>query len=581
MIFTFYSFKGGVGRSMALLNTAYGLVAKGRNVLVLDMDLEAPGISGFMSREKEIPHFARHDMLDLLQWAKETAPHVSEDAPLDPSSLPPLTDYAVRVPPEKLEKLPHKHRELGRLDVIPIEVDRNYYERVPAVAIASMDRDTLLRVGSLLRSWLKSRRIALDIPDYYGPVPEEDRSAFYDYVLIDSRTGSTEVGGLCIGPLSDQLVVLCGLNDQNVEDTRHFLIEVGVLQSLSETPPKLGKPTLFVASPVPTGELTLKKERLNRLTAKLGPIAAELTYHPQMALMETIFVRDYLEDDLTLRYWKLLDCLLRSAPERDDGIALMQSISSMTSFTSENRNLVRKFLRSELVMLLFIVVNTYDLQSETLDANFQLLDRICRALANDDSTEVGVVYWSKVLARWSECSTDAGLAERRFSESINRINQIIDNPKTSRNGLAKALHSRALRFGHRNESERAIEDYTAVIEMSDAPTEQKAKSHSERGWCHFLNDRILEAIVDFRQAIALNAKFIDARRNLAIALLVDGQVSEALDAYDSAIELADAADLTNMEKDLADAIAKRGSIAGADVARQRIESRAASLSRPT
>jgi cellulose biosynthesis protein BcsQ len=38
-IFAFYSFKGGVGRSMAVLNLAYALAAIGRHVLVLDMDL--------------------------------------------------------------------------------------------------------------------------------------------------------------------------------------------------------------------------------------------------------------------------------------------------------------------------------------------------------------------------------------------------------------------------------------------------------------------------------------------------------------------------------------------------------------
>ena len=42
-IFTFYSYKGGVGRSMAVVNVAYALAAKGRNVLVLDVDLERRG----------------------------------------------------------------------------------------------------------------------------------------------------------------------------------------------------------------------------------------------------------------------------------------------------------------------------------------------------------------------------------------------------------------------------------------------------------------------------------------------------------------------------------------------------------
>ena len=42
MICTFYSFKGGVGRSMALANAAHVLREAGLRVLVVDWDLEAP-----------------------------------------------------------------------------------------------------------------------------------------------------------------------------------------------------------------------------------------------------------------------------------------------------------------------------------------------------------------------------------------------------------------------------------------------------------------------------------------------------------------------------------------------------------
>jgi hypothetical protein len=42
---TFYSFKGGVGRSMAAINVAGILASRGFRVLVIDMDLEAPGLS--------------------------------------------------------------------------------------------------------------------------------------------------------------------------------------------------------------------------------------------------------------------------------------------------------------------------------------------------------------------------------------------------------------------------------------------------------------------------------------------------------------------------------------------------------
>jgi MinD-like ATPase involved in chromosome partitioning or flagellar assembly len=47
MLCTFYSFKGGVGRSMALANVAELLCRYGLKVLIIDFDLEAPGLERF------------------------------------------------------------------------------------------------------------------------------------------------------------------------------------------------------------------------------------------------------------------------------------------------------------------------------------------------------------------------------------------------------------------------------------------------------------------------------------------------------------------------------------------------------
>src|ERR1035438_3707838 len=44
---TFYSYKGGVGRSLALANVAALLVKRGHRVVLLDFDLEAPGLDTF------------------------------------------------------------------------------------------------------------------------------------------------------------------------------------------------------------------------------------------------------------------------------------------------------------------------------------------------------------------------------------------------------------------------------------------------------------------------------------------------------------------------------------------------------
>ncbi|HYJ84655.1 MAG TPA: AAA family ATPase, partial [Pyrinomonadaceae bacterium] len=43
-IITFYSYKGGTGRSMMMANVAWILASSGKKVLVIDWDLEAPGL---------------------------------------------------------------------------------------------------------------------------------------------------------------------------------------------------------------------------------------------------------------------------------------------------------------------------------------------------------------------------------------------------------------------------------------------------------------------------------------------------------------------------------------------------------
>src|ERR1041384_1466166 len=53
-VVTFYSYKGGVGRSMAVANVALLLARDhGRRVLVVDWDLEAPGLHRFFNMSDE------------------------------------------------------------------------------------------------------------------------------------------------------------------------------------------------------------------------------------------------------------------------------------------------------------------------------------------------------------------------------------------------------------------------------------------------------------------------------------------------------------------------------------------------
>jgi len=324
-IFTFYSFKGGVGRSMALLNTAYTLAGWGKHVLILDMDLEAPGVSGFLHRHEELAPASVDHPLDILTLLGEVvaASRKGLQAKQIAESLPPLQNYLRQIAPEKLTALAPKFGTVGRLDIVAADMERDWCRRLAELGLQGMPQDRLIEISRALHFYFKAHRFS------HRPFGLEDfepmQLTAYDYILIDSRTGITEVGGLCVGPLADRLVVLSSLNDQNVEGTLAFLKEAGIAperRSKKATPwdeadllddsevPTLGpKPTILVASPVPNGEIEFKRKRLAELEKQIGIRPSRLSYHPQMALMESVFVRDYKDEYLAREYLELANAI--------------------------------------------------------------------------------------------------------------------------------------------------------------------------------------------------------------------------------------------------------------------------------
>lgn len=60
-VFTFFSCKGGVGRSTALAIAATALSDNGINVAIIDADLEAPGIGSILLTEDDLPEYGALD----------------------------------------------------------------------------------------------------------------------------------------------------------------------------------------------------------------------------------------------------------------------------------------------------------------------------------------------------------------------------------------------------------------------------------------------------------------------------------------------------------------------------------------
>jgi MinD-like ATPase involved in chromosome partitioning or flagellar assembly len=177
---TFYSFKGGVGRTLALVNVGAELARRGRKVLLVDFDLEAPGLETFDRLRPKQPHPG------VVEYVKEY---------LFSKQSPDVRDYIYAA-----KAVGNKG---GQLWVMPAgRRDANYQ-----AALASIDWKRLYR-------------------DCDGFLLFEDTKAQWeqefkpDYVLVDSRTGNTDVEGICTRQLPDAVVVLFFPNEQNLAGLR-------------------------------------------------------------------------------------------------------------------------------------------------------------------------------------------------------------------------------------------------------------------------------------------------------------------------------------------------------------------------
>ena len=274
---TFYSFKGGVGRTMAMVNVAVTLAQRGRRVLVVDFDLEAPGLDTFsvVQPEKTIP-----GLVDFVNQYLKT------------DQAPDVRDF---VGPSQL---------VENLLVMPSGAGpQNYASNLVQIDWGELYEE---REGYLLFEDLKEQWRQLIKPDY---------------VLIDSRTGYTDTGGICTRQLPDAVTVLFFPNEQNL---RGLTKVIGDVRSEAE-PPREKKINLqFVMSNVPDLDdedniLTTIRERF-REQLKIPEDHLTVHHYNSLSLLnQTVFAQSRPKSRLSQEYGAVADRIVQSNLEDRDG----------------------------------------------------------------------------------------------------------------------------------------------------------------------------------------------------------------------------------------------------------------------
>jgi ATPases involved in chromosome partitioning len=184
-IVSFFSFKGGVGRTSALVATALTLARNGHRVAVVDLDLEAPGLATIFSPDDSdnlgVIDYLLEKKIQNQDWKLRT--HI---IPINEQTL--LGDYG-----QPLQLLPAG------------TVDDNYLEK-----LARLDFQNLVdgELQSTMQNMLRELESAV------RPL---------DFILMDARAGFHDIGGLAITNLSHGVVIFGTQSRQSWAGLTHVI----------------------------------------------------------------------------------------------------------------------------------------------------------------------------------------------------------------------------------------------------------------------------------------------------------------------------------------------------------------------
>lgn len=196
-IVAWYSHKGGVGRTTALCAAAVHLARQGQRVVVIDLDLEAPGLSSVLA-----PSGAEFGGLDYLLEATAAGQ----------SFAPPIADYVTR------QNDPTIIGDGGEpiLCVAAGVVNEHYIEK-----LARLDYELLAE--SAIAGFHPLAELLKHLKREFKP----------DYVFLDCRAGLHDLGGLAVHVFSHASVVFGLDSTQSWQGLRCLIRRLGQVEGMA------------------------------------------------------------------------------------------------------------------------------------------------------------------------------------------------------------------------------------------------------------------------------------------------------------------------------------------------------------
>ena len=256
---TFYSYKGGVGRSLTLSNIAMRLADLGKKVCIIDFDLEAPGL-----------HLKFNKHINQSEINKGIVEYISDFQ---------NKDYVPKSINEYVTDVNYLGTLNGSIKLIPAGdiYSNEYWKNLSSINWKDLFYSEENNGVNLLLHLKELIKIDLNP----------------DFILIDSRTGITDISGIAMTLLADSVVTLAANNDENISGTARII--KSLMNNENNLLGKLPK-IYFVLTRIPYYQNPEDKHREIRLTNK-----ALAAINKDEKLIEKVFVihsdRDLEEEE--------------------------------------------------------------------------------------------------------------------------------------------------------------------------------------------------------------------------------------------------------------------------------------------
>jgi len=336
-IVTFYSYKGGVGRSMAVANVAWVLAQKfHKRVLVVDWDLEAPGLHRFF----DVP-----------------------DSDVKTGLIELLNDYKALIREEQ-KSLPDKLVEIRKY----IQSARLFSGggAISILAAGKQDKNYATQINQFSWEEFYAKWHGFGFIEYLKS--ELKKLPDVDVVIVDSRTGVTDIGGICTLQLPDIVVLLFALNDQNINGVK--LVAERISEKAVEIEGRDRPPALLIrpARVERTGNQDEKVKWQNFAAKVLGEFVTEDNPQVLMAKRNIPYIGDYSYGETPLAVDKdplgdmaeafedLAEAILKTGGQEAHQPRRQSSFFGAVVFMARHFNSMRNWTIGALVLSILVTV---------------------------------------------------------------------------------------------------------------------------------------------------------------------------------------------------------------------------------